>query len=70
MQCIGDNMMKKEALDRQSVSYLIKLERWELIRWKRRLELLNETTNDLWLIREVLQEKGEIADKHFFVSEG
>lgn len=50
-------MMKKEALERQSTSYLEKLERWELIRWKRRLELLNETTDDLWSIREVLKER-------------
>ena len=50
-------MMKKEALERQSTSYLEKLERWELTRWKRRLELLNETTDDLWSIREVLKER-------------
>jgi hypothetical protein len=50
-------MMKKEALERQSTSYLVLLEEWELIRWKRRLELLNETTDDLWSIREVLKER-------------
>ena len=48
-------MMKKEALERQSTEYLYLLEVWQLKRWKRRLELLNQTHEDLWLIREVLK---------------
>ena len=50
-------MMKKEALERQSTEYLHLLEVWQLKRWKRRLELLNQTYVDLWSIREVLNER-------------
>ena len=50
-------MMKRDAIERQSTEYLRRLEKWQLARWKRRLELLNETYDDLWVIREVLKER-------------
>lgn len=50
-------MMGKEALKRQSTSYLELLEIWALKKWQRRLKLVNETTNDLWLIRKVLKKR-------------
>ena len=49
--------MRKEALKGQSTKYLISLERWYVLRWKRRMELLNETTNDLYSMREVLKSR-------------
>ena len=49
--------MRKEALKRQSTKYLISLERWYVLRWKRRMKLLNETTNDLYSMREVLKSR-------------
>ena len=49
--------MKKEALKEQSTKYLIKLEKWVLLKWKHKLELLNENTDDLYLIREVLKSR-------------
>ena len=50
-------MIKENALKRQSTEYLKKLDKWYLLRWKRRLELLIKTTEDLWLIRRVLNER-------------
>ena len=52
-------MMREDAIKRQSTECLKRLEKWYLLRWKRRLELLDETLEDLHLIREVLNERDD-----------
>ena len=51
--------MKAESIRMHSTAYLKPLEKWYLLRWKRLLELLNETTKDLWLLGRVLDERDD-----------
>ena len=55
-------MMREEVIERQSTEYLKRLDKWYILRWKRRLELLNETTKDLWLLRRVLNDRDNRKD--------
>ena len=50
-------MMKKEVLKKQSTKYLKLLETWYLLRWKRRLGLLNEANDDLQVLRGILDDR-------------
>lgn len=50
-------MMKKHGLEMQKTSYLKKLEKFYYLRWKIDLENIIETTENLWAVREVIEDR-------------